>query len=133
MVDIKNVVKELKVKADHDAQQVKQAVGLTPLKLKLFLQCDIRGKIQQQMPDMKINVTSTQGQVGIILEGQRNNVNEAELLMRRQMDELSAVVLKTGRNKTEFVRGVSDKIHEIWGSQNVSAACDISSDGKITI
>ncbi|XP_022096567.1 poly [ADP-ribose] polymerase 14-like [Acanthaster planci] len=133
IADTKNVIKELQAKADRDAQQTKQDIGMAPHKLQLFLQCGIRSKMEHKFPDLKITVTSAQGQVGITLEGKNKNVKDAELLMRRQMDELSNKELKTGRNKTEFVRRVSDKMHEIWGSQKISAACDISADGKITI
>ncbi|XP_038046788.1 protein mono-ADP-ribosyltransferase PARP14-like [Patiria miniata] len=126
---------ELRTKAHPDAQRTKEAIAMTTNRLELFTQCSIRRKMEKMFPDLKITVASFQGQTGLslILEGTRKEVIEAELWMRRKMDGLNSVEFKTGRGKTAFIRDVSDKIHEILGSRDINAACNISADGKIKI
>ncbi|XP_022096545.1 poly [ADP-ribose] polymerase 14-like isoform X2 [Acanthaster planci] len=133
VTDIKQVIKELQAKAYRDAQQTKQEIGLTVHKVKLLVQCGVRQRMEQRFPDLKITVKSTQGKEAITLEGKNKNVKEANLLMQKWMNELSSVEFKTGKTKTEFVRNVNDKVHEIWRKQRISAACDISEDKKITV
>ncbi|XP_038046789.1 protein mono-ADP-ribosyltransferase PARP14-like, partial [Patiria miniata] len=131
--DIMVLIKELQAKADSDAQLTKEEIAMTPNKLTLFTQCGIRRKMEQMFPNLKITIAPFQGQMGLVLEGTRKKVVEAELWMRRQMDGLNSVEFKTGRGKTAFIRDVSDKIHEILGSKDINAACNISADGKIKI
>ncbi|XP_038046790.1 protein mono-ADP-ribosyltransferase PARP14-like [Patiria miniata] len=131
--DILVVIKELQAKAASDAQQTKEEIAMPPDKLKLFTQCGIRRKMEKMFPDLKITISPFQGQMGLIVEGTKKKVVEAELWMRRQMDELNSVEFKTGMGKTAFIRDVSDKIHEILGSKDINAACNISPEGKIKI
>ncbi|XP_038045720.1 protein mono-ADP-ribosyltransferase PARP14-like [Patiria miniata] len=131
--DIMVLIKELQAKADSDAQPTKEEIVMPPNELKIFTQCGIHRKMEQMFPDLKITIASFQGQMGLILEGTRKNVVEAELWMRRQMDGLNRMEFQTGRGKTAIIRDVSDKIHEIFRSKDINVACTISADGKIMI
>ncbi|XP_022091672.1 poly [ADP-ribose] polymerase 14-like [Acanthaster planci] len=131
--DINKIIKELKEKAEFEAQQTIQDIKLTAEKLQPFIICGIKEKIENAYPDLKITITAMQDKIMLRFEGTRKNVQEAELLMRREMDSLECIEFKAGKNKVQFVHILKDKIHEILGSQGIRAACKGSDDGKIII
>ncbi|XP_038071270.1 protein mono-ADP-ribosyltransferase PARP14-like isoform X2 [Patiria miniata] len=131
--DIDGIIKELRAKTEYEAQQIKEDITLTEEKSQPFIICGIKDKIEKDFPNLKITVISSQDKLRVVFEGSRKIVQEAELSMRRQMDSLEKVELKTGPNKVKFVLNVIDKIHEILGSQGSRAACKGSDDGKIII
>ncbi|XP_038071238.1 protein mono-ADP-ribosyltransferase PARP14-like [Patiria miniata] len=131
--DIDRIIEKSRAKAEYEAQHKEEGITLTEEKSQFFIMCGIKDNIEKDFPNLKITVISLQDKIKLIFEGSREIVQEAELSMRRQMDSLERVELKTGRNKVRFVQNVTDKIHEILRSQSIRAACNGSDDGKIVI
>ncbi|XP_038071240.1 protein mono-ADP-ribosyltransferase PARP14-like [Patiria miniata] len=131
--DINRIIKELKAKAEYEAEETKEDILLTEEKSQPFIIFGIKNVIENDFPNLKITVMSLQDKIKLTFEGSRKIVWDAELSMRRKMDNLEKVELKTGCNKVKFVRNVIDKIHEILWSQGIRAACKGSDDGKIII
>ena len=129
-------INELPAKADPEEEQAKQEIAWNSKKLQLFTLCGIKEQIEHSYPNLNIitgTESSSQGKTGLILEGTKKDVDEAELSMRRQMDSLDRSKFKAGSIKVRFVQHVCDKILEILGSQNIQAVCRGSDDGKIII
>ncbi len=130
---VNDIIKKLQKKAEYDAEQAKEDISWDAEKLQLFTLCGIKQQIEKSFPALKITVFNAYGKTGITLDGIRKTIKEVDLNIRRMMDSLKKTEFKAGSIKVQFVQRVPDKIHQVWESQDIHAACSGSDDGKITI
>ena len=123
---LQSLVDSLQTEADRQKRSIKKSVRLNNEKFRLFFVCHIKDNISSIWQDVHISADSQTHQ--IIFEGLKDDVSGAQAELYTQLEVLVQQSFRVSFTKAKFVEFVLDKLHEIFNSRNIQAACKV--DGQ---
>ena len=127
---LQSLVDSLQTEADRQKRSIKKSVRLNNEKFRLFFVCHIKDNISRMWQDVHISADSQSHQ--IIFEGLKDDVLGAQAELYTQLEVLVQQSFRVSFTKAKFVEFVSDKLHEIFNSRNIQAACKVEGQ-QITV
>ncbi|XP_072024928.1 protein mono-ADP-ribosyltransferase PARP14-like [Amphiura filiformis] len=128
--DIMNHVEALEEAAERERQTVTEQIPFNSENFKLLLLCRIKEEIEQRWANVKFTLLPSSNMIEC--EGMQSEVLKAQFEICNKLNNLSKRSIDVSLCKSRFVNLVEDKIHEIFNSRNIHAAC--RSEGcKITV
>ena len=122
--ELQLIQEDLQKTAELEKQRIKKGMKVFPEKLKVFILCGIKESVSQKFPALNISIDSKSHQ--IVLDGLKGDVSEAQADIYTQFDALNKQNSRTSPSRAKFILHVEDKIHEIYSSRSIRAACQVN-------
>ncbi|XP_072026034.1 protein mono-ADP-ribosyltransferase PARP14-like [Amphiura filiformis] len=122
--EMQTTEKDLQKAVELEKQRVKKTMKTSPERFKLFFLCQIKDNISKKWQNVIISADSKSHE--IFIEGLKADVAEVQADIYARFDLLTRQNIRASPSRVEFIKHEEDKLHEIFSSRNINAACQIT-------